>query len=891
MTFPSHQKSALLEGWAEGIAAAALVSAPLALGMAHLSSTLAVSALGWLSLLVLAIARGGRLPRPGLVAGVLLAVSAAIALQLVPLPPGALAIVSPEHERITKIALGSLDGWRPLTLDVPATCAELAKWLGWSGVAWVFRHRAATSRGARGRVRLYLAGAAALVAAIGLAHFAAGEKRSLFGLYEFRASNAFRSTFGNSNHLAGFLNLGGLLALGMSAAAERARGRIGWAVVFVACAAGTFLSASRAGFVALLAGLLVFGAIRVASRRVREGWAGWLTVGGTSAAAAGVAAWIYLQFPSLLREIATLLDLDPGNEEGKLEALMSGWRAAQGSWLTGVGKGAFETVGRLYQEKPFPGIWFTHVENEPVQLLAELGIPAGSVVLLATAAAWLALAWRGRRSWAEAGAAAGAFALLLQNLADFSLQHASGLALVAVLSIAPERKRRGERRLGGDAGASGSEARLRGDAAPEGGEARLRGDAAPERDEARFRGGWAESRPLRSAFRLFGSRGWGAAVVAAGAMLFTWGAVASWPGLDADGARLLATAKDASLPELKAAAARASSLRPGDYLPADLVATRLLSEGDAKEALPWINRLRFLQPFGPRGHLLAGEALAQLGRGRQALLEYRMAARLGLPTIAEVVARFPDSEAILLATPVEPGPARAAALKLAQLDRRGDGIAVATRALEKAPEDEGLLGALFWLRTGAKELDEALALASKRRALYPDSENAWADEASTLSRLKRGDEARALYEEGLQRLPGAPSLVFGLAQLDLQEKQPDQALATLGRLRLAIPAGTRATYHSLRAQAFRAQRSLIKARDELRLAVRLAPDREWLGIQLADVLLALGRVDEAAAEVERLGDSAAATAARDRVAKQAASERESKDALERERLERAARGQ
>ncbi|HEY0840811.1 MAG TPA: hypothetical protein VGD74_11540, partial [Vulgatibacter sp.] len=297
MTFPTRQKVALSEAWSEWVAAAALVSAPLALGMVHLPATLAVSALGWVALVLLAIARGGRLPKPGLVAGALLAVSAAIALQLVPLPPSVLAIVSPEHARIASITLGPLEAWRPLSLDVPATWAELAKWLGWAGIAWVFRHRAASAKGARGRVRVYLAAAAAAVAAIGLLHFFAGEKRSLFGLYEFTASNAFRSTFGNSNHLAGFLNLGGLLSLGLSAAAERKRARIGWAIVFVACAAGTFLSASRAGFVALAAGLLVFGAIRLAARRGGDGWTSWLTVGGTAAVTTGMAIWIYLEFP------------------------------------------------------------------------------------------------------------------------------------------------------------------------------------------------------------------------------------------------------------------------------------------------------------------------------------------------------------------------------------------------------------------------------------------------------------------------------------------------------------------------------------------------------------------------------------------------------------------
>ncbi|HEY0840078.1 MAG TPA: tetratricopeptide repeat protein, partial [Vulgatibacter sp.] len=346
-----------------------------------------------------------------------------------------------------------------------------------------------------------------------------------------------------------------------------------------------------------------------------------------------------------------------------------------------------------------------------------------------------------------------------------------------------------------------------------------------------------------------------------------------------------------TLPELKAAAAEASRKRPGDYVPVDLVATRLLSEeGGAKEALTWINRLRFLQPFGPRGHLLAGEALAQLGRHRQALMEYRKAAELGTPTIEQVVARYPNAAAILMGTPVAADPARRAALGLSKLGRRDDAIAVAKRALESAPDDPGLLAVLHALHVAAGDLDQALAIALKRREVSPEAEGAWLDEANTLSRLKRTDESRRSFEEGLRLLPGAPSLVFGLAQLELKEKNPDQALAVLGRLRLAVPAHTRATYHGLRAQAFRDQRSLIKARDELRLAVRLAPDREGLRIQLSDVLLALGRADEAAAEVARLGDGPAARAARDRVARQTARDADAAEGIARERLERAARG-
>ncbi len=872
------------EAAAEGLAAAALIAAPLALGMAHLASALTVSALGWLALATLVTARGGRLPRMGSWPLALLALSAVIALQLVPLPPSWLAAIAPEHLRITGYSLGSSEGWRPLTLDRPATAAELAKWLGWAGAAWVFQHRARTSEGARRRLLIYVALAAAAVAAIGLLHFAAGEKRSIFGLYEFRAANAMRSTFGNSNHLAGFLNLGGLLALGLAAAAKARWERLGWGAIFLGCAVGTFLSASRAGFVALLGGAALLAILGFGTARRRDGWQSWLTLGGATAAATSLAVWIYFQFPRLLREIATLLDLDPASEEGKLEALSSGWRAALASWPTGIGKGAFETVGRIYQEKPFSGIWFTHVENEPVQAMAELGLPLGGLLALVVAGTWLGLAWRGRRSWAEAGAAAGVFALLLQNLADFSLQHASGLAAISLLAYAPRRRSR----LRGDDRTDLAQSRR--DAGRGEGEPRSAARAelaALDRDDravpVRPRGDAGE-RLRRGAAR------WGGAGVAGvmGAGLVA-GAIAAWPGLDADSERLFAAAELSSLDELARLVRAASEERPGDYLPVDLMATRLLSEEDgSRQALPWINRLLFLQPHGPRGHLLAGEAMAGLGRGRQALLEYRTAATLGLPTTDRVVARFSSREAILEGSPTEAGPARRAALDLARLDRRADGIAVAERALEAAPDEEGLIAALYTLHLGAGQPEEALAYASRRRALFSSSEGAWADEAATLSRLERKEEARTLYLAGLEALPGSPAIVFGLAQLELAGRDPDAALRALARLRTTLPRPTRASYHALRAQAFRAQRSLIKARDELRLASRLAPERAHLKIQLADVLLQLGRTEEAAKALAGLDDSPSVQAAHDRVERQAVRDRQAKAALEIERLERAA---
>jgi len=834
---------------AETVASAALIGAPLALGMAHLSSTLVISALGLIAFGLLVAARGWRLPHLGLLPLLLLGVCAAIALQLVPLPARVLAAIAPEAFRIGEIALGPAAGWggmRPISLDLPATAAELAKWAGWTAIAWVLWHRVRTARGARDRLLRYVGSAAAAVALIGLFHFLVGERRVLFGLYEFQASNAFRSTFGNSNHLAGFLVLGGLLALGIAAGSELRRARLGWGALFILCAAGTFLSASRGGFVALIAGLIFLLALGWGGRRSGEdgGWQSGLTLGFATTAAAGVGIWIYLRFPRLLREVASLLNLDPASEEGKLEALLSGWRAAQGSWLTGIGRGAFGTVGALYQENPFPGIWFTHVENEPVQALAELGFPVGGGLLLGLFAVWIGLALRGRRSWAEAGAAAGVFALCLQNLADFSLQHACGLAALCLLAY------------------------------PAGARAR--------RDEV------SETAGIRAALAHPAA---GIAAICLAVIGFGWASIRAWPGLDADSDRLLATAKDASMEEFEALVRDAFWKRPADYLPVDLMASRLLSEpGNAEAAMPWINRLRILRPFGTRGHVLAGVALSELGRGRQALRQFRRAATLGTRTIDEVVARYQSREAILEGAPQEGDPARVAALRLSQLGKRDEGILVAKRALEKSPDDDGLLAALSSLQAAAGEREEAWELARKRRSLRPDLDGAWAGEAAALTRLGRRDEARDTYREGLEQHAGSPALIFGLAQLELDEKRADQALLVLARLRSNVPTGSRVRYHELRARAFRAERSLLRARDELRMAVRLAPDREPLRIALANTLLELGRTEEAAAEVAKLGESPAAEAARDRLERQRKREQEAKEALQRERLERASRG-
>ena len=177
---------------AEGVAAAALCLAPLALGMVHLPAILAISALGWLALAILVIARGSAGLRLGWFGWALLAFAFLPLLQLLPLPHGFVRAIAPETARVLAIGLGPTPGARPLSLDLPATWTALAKGLGMAAVAVVLQHRAQANPAGRRRLRIYLIATTAAVVLLGLGHFLAAERQSFLGLYTFRAAHHFR---------------------------------------------------------------------------------------------------------------------------------------------------------------------------------------------------------------------------------------------------------------------------------------------------------------------------------------------------------------------------------------------------------------------------------------------------------------------------------------------------------------------------------------------------------------------------------------------------------------------------------------------------------------------------------------------------------------------------
>ena len=135
------------------------------------------------------------------------------------------------------------------------------------------------------------------------------------------------------------------------------------------------------------------------------------------AGALAIASWLALD--PIIAELRTVGD------ESSTAVKLALWPAAaqlvREFPLAGIGRGAFATVYPAYKSEPLQRT-FTHVENEWLQLPAELGLVAGLGVIALFAWAFFAAARSRDLSRPMAGALAGAGALALHNLFDFSLE-------------------------------------------------------------------------------------------------------------------------------------------------------------------------------------------------------------------------------------------------------------------------------------------------------------------------------------------------------------------------------------------------------------------------------------------------------------------------------------
>ncbi len=593
-------------GAGEALLIVLAVTCPLAFGGVHAPVLLALIVVAALALLLRPTS--GPVEVPGLVF-VVAALAALTALQLVPLPRGLLASMTPATDALLASSVdrflpGRTGAAHALTLAAPETALSVGRTV-LVGLALLAGYAAARSSG-EAPVRRALLLALAATLAVVLAHAVLGGDR-IYGLLPARGRgiSAVQGPFVNCNHLGSFLCL--LLPLALAEALRattRRRAAIALALAGLAFAVSV-ATLSRGALLGLGLGVGAFALLERRRLFGRVGVAPVVAVGLGTVAFSALAADA-LSGGRLRRLLApeTLLD-----GSGKLGI----WRMAAAVLgdhpVTGVGRGAFASVHWGYRTGPHESqaAW---AESSYLQLLVDVGLPAAIAILLAgcllLGRPLVRCVLDGRRTAFGSAGAAGLLALGVHEVFDFSLASA-GVAVPAAL-------------LAGGLLAAGR--------------------------------AWTVPIPT----------GW----IRSLAVLATLAALA---GVAWAGPRLLRSsdARIAHLaPEEEAEALELAALHPADPWGWSRVGAARVAR-DPAGALELAGLAMQLDPMGSEPHRVAAAALLNLGAEDQALLEMRLAiarATWDLPGLVEgVVERWPDEEDRLSVLPED----RAQAIRVVHL--------------------------------------------------------------------------------------------------------------------------------------------------------------------------------------------------------------------------------
>jgi tetratricopeptide (TPR) repeat protein len=649
----------------------------------------------------------------------------ATAIQLIPLPAGVIARLSPAAHELYSQTLGAYR-WRPLTLDAGGTVAELAK----LGAYFAFFAASVTYGSQPNRRRTLVAavaGAATLVALIGLAQAALGSHELLFFYRQEQDGwipRVVRGTFVNANHFGGLMCLGASAALVLALRVPRWRWPALAATLIINVAAMASLSRSGIG-ATLLGQALTYALDRLQTRRGSD----WTGSGGRAAIAvilaAGVGIMVLVTAAKLEKEIDRTGLAELEQPYSKFQAWKSGAELVWDYPWTGVGRGAFDQaftrVSHVAGQVRFP-----YLENSFLQVVVDWGVPVATLLALLAGWAFLVAIRRLGEDPLAIGALAGIVALAVHDVVDFSVE-IPGVALpaLALLSVLFSRR--------------SSETEV--------GRRRIR---------------------VNHAYYLV------PAALAAAVALQWW-----FPRAEQDGAALARKARDpgVSAAQVLASGRELRRRHPADYYLHAVVAERLARERHA-ETIAWLNDAIYLNPTYPATHLIAAEVLADSGRRAQAVLEYRLAAsgsRNPRDVWQVMLPRFGSRDDLLAACPddpprlgllakwliskgryddadlvweraftIDPTYVRAAT-ELARLAvARGDAPAAAKRVAALAALDDGPLTRTLRIkeRILAGDLEGAVRMADAESDRTMDALEAEFAVAEALGKVGRNDEAR-----------------------------------------------------------------------------------------------------------------------------------------------------
>jgi len=272
---------------------------------------------------------------------------------------------------------------------------------------------------------------------------------SLFGIFKWSGVNPFSwweytdilqtpgrltATYGNANHLAGYIEMTLLLTIGFSLTGVGGGKRILIIPITIVLLAALILSLSRGGWSGAIAGLALMITILMTAHRLRS-----KKLVLTLSAGIVAAAIIVLSTGPVVDRISTVTE---GNPEINMYSRLVGWRGVVNMIkdypLLGSGPGTFSTVYTQYQP-PGLGKRRFYAHNDYMHFISEVGMGLSIVIV------WLIVALYGRGHkkiknpsrlvrGTTLGALAGITAILFHSFVDFNLNIPANAILFTVLA-------------------------------------------------------------------------------------------------------------------------------------------------------------------------------------------------------------------------------------------------------------------------------------------------------------------------------------------------------------------------------------------------------------------------------------------------------------------------
>ncbi len=371
-----------------------------------------------------------------------------LAVQLVPLPPGMIELLSPSAAEVYRSVPGD-SGWRTLSLDPWVSRSFLLRswsyFLLFSLILLLVR--------TTGRIKtlvfvLILSGV--FQALFGSFMVLSGVERLLFDAKEGFIGRA-TGTFPNRNHLAGYLNMCLALGIGWLVAGGRVKTRTHWRqrirdllsfllsekmrlrIFLVFMAIALVMTHSRMGNTAFFSSLLITGAVWLLIRRQRPKRGAVIVLGSILLLDVAVMGhWFGLE------KVVQRLQETTAEIETRDDVIRESLDYARDFWLTGSGGGSFYSTFPGYMQEG-SRLSYRYAHNDFLQFFLETGVVGfallTALVLCGMYYALRVMATRSHHYLRSLGYGSfmGVLAILIHSSTDFNLQIPSNAALFVVL--------------------------------------------------------------------------------------------------------------------------------------------------------------------------------------------------------------------------------------------------------------------------------------------------------------------------------------------------------------------------------------------------------------------------------------------------------------------------